>query len=564
MSGSGKEFIMWNHIRLADTYYRLSDEERRNGNESESITNQRAIVQDYCEKHDIIIVREFVDDGYSGGNFERPGFQAMLEHLSTGKANMVVTKDLSRLGRDMTESSYYAERFFPEHNIHYLAPGNDFDSMGDNLMAPFQFAMNDVYLRDTSRKVKQTLDMKRQKGRYPACPPYGYKKAPNTTDQLAPDEQTAPVVKEIFAWAASGLSTRGIANRLNEQGVIPPLKYRVEYRDVFTPKGAARASDYWNATTVKRILCNRVYLGHTILGKTRKANVKSRKKIAVPEENWYYTESTHEALVTQMQFDQAAHFMGEHTKAHGKNPDERHSIFGGIAFCAHCGTAMCSGGSVYRGERNRYWYLACNKISSRNLNRCTHGARIKYEDLVEIVRCDLNRLLSFSQAEIEAITEEALHRANAILEPTEDRETALQTIEAKLKQIAKMIERAYRDNAAGYISDAQLDEMMGRFGQERQTLEQRQKQLLTDNSQEREIRNAYGLFFDIARRYAPVEALERDILHTFIERIEIGEKILPEGKTIAGPKTPYRQSIRIFYRFVGEVTEEPVREVLKG
>ena len=228
---------MWDHIKLADIYCRLSDEEKKHGNESESITNQRAIIRDYCEKHDIIIVKEFVDDGYSGGNFERPGFQAMLNHLSGGKVNMVITKDLSRLGRDMTESSYYAERFFPEHGIHYLAPGNDFDSMGDNLMAPFQFAMNDVYLRDTSRKVRQTLDMKRRKGKYAACPPYGYKKAERTTDQLVPDENTAPIVQQIFEWASSGLSTRTIANKLNEQCVIPPLKYRVECRDNFTPQG---------------------------------------------------------------------------------------------------------------------------------------------------------------------------------------------------------------------------------------------------------------------------------------------------------------------------------------
>ena len=554
---------MWNHIRLADAYYRLSDEEKRYGNESESITNQRAIVRDYCEKRGIILVKEFADDGYSGGNFERPGFQAMLEHLATGKANMVVTKDLSRLGRDMTESSYYAERYFPEHDIHYLAPGNDFDSMGDNPMAPFQFAMNDVYLRDTSRKVKQTLDLKRKNGKYPACPPYGYKKAENTTDQLAPDENTAPVVKKIFAWAASGLSTRSISNRLNEEGVIPPLKYRVEYRDEFTPEGAARASDYWNATTVKRILRNRVYLGHTILGKTRKVNVKSRRKVPVPEENWYFTEGTHEPLVTQEQFDLAEHFLSENTKSHAANPAFRHSIFGGIAFCAHCGTAMCSGGSVYKGERAKYWYLVCNNMTSRSRNRCAHGARIRYDDLCEIIRSDLNRLLSFDDAEIEAITKEAVERAGASFDQTEDKQSALKTIEAKSRQIVKMIERAYRDNAAGNLSDELLDDMMKRFGQERQALEERQKKLLADASEEANIRNAYGLFFEIAKRYAPVETLERDIVHTFIERIEIGEKILPEGRTIAGPKTPYRQSIRIFYRFVGEVTENAVREVNK-
>ena len=554
---------MTNHLKLADTYYRLSDEEKKYGNESESITNQREIVRDYCEKHDIIIVKEFVDDGYSGGNFERPGFQAMLDHLKAGKANVVITKDLSRLGRDMTESSYYAERFFPEQGIHYLAPGNDFDSMGDNLMAPFQFAMNDVYLRDTSRKVKQTLEMKRKKGKYAACPPYGYRKADRTTDQLVPDENTAPVVQRIFALAAEGLSCRSIAVRLNADGVCPPLKYRVECRDNFTDRGAARASDYWNYTTVKRILRNRVYLGHTILGKTRKVNVKSKKKVPVPQENWAVTENTHEPLVTQQQFDLAEHFLSENTKASAANPAFRHSIFGGIAYCACCGAAMCSGGSTYKGERKKYWYLVCNNLTNRTVNRCDHGARIKYDDLLEIVRCDLNKLLSFNEEEIEEITREAVRQTNALL-GEENKEQTLENIETKSKRILKMIERAYRDNAAGNLSDDLLDEMMERFGRERQALEDQRRKLLADTSEERRIRDSYALFFGMARRYSQIETLDRDILHTFVERIEIGEKILPEGLTIAGPRTPYRQSIRIYYRFIGEMAGEPVRDVKRA
>ena len=555
---------MWNHIRLADAYCRLSDDEKKHGNESESITNQRAIIRDYCEKNDIIIVKEFVDDGYSGGNFERPGFQAMLEHLASGKVNTVITKDLSRLGRDMTESSYYAERFFPEHNIHYLAPGNDFDSMGDNLMAPFQFAMNDVYLRDTSRKAKQTLEMKRKKGKYAACPPYGYKKAERTTDQLVPDENTAPVVRKIFEWASDGLSTRSIAVRLNEQGVIPPLKYRVEYRDDFTPQGASRASDYWNYTTVKRILRNRVYLGHTILGKTRKVNVKSKKKVPVPKEDWCCTENTHEPLVTQEQFDRAEHFLGENTKSHVANSAFRHSIFGGITYCAHCGAAMCSGGSVYKGERAKYWYLVCNNLTSRTIHRCEHGARIRYDDLMKIVRRDLNELLSFDDEDIEEIIQSAIRQSKAVFGGGEDKEKSLEHIATQLKRITKMIERAYRDNAAGNLSDELLDEMMERFGKERKTLEEQQKKLLTDVSVENDIRSAYDLFFSLARRYSHIETLDRDILHAFIERIEIGEKILPDGLTIAGPRTPYRQSIRIFYRFIGELAADPVRDVTRA
>ncbi|MGI6019824.1 MAG: recombinase family protein [Marvinbryantia sp.] len=556
--------MMANHLKLADTYYRLSDEEKKYGNESESITNQREIVREYCQRNGIIIIKEFVDDGYSGGNFERPGFQAMLEHLATGKANTVITKDLSRLGRDMTESSYYAERFFPEHDIRYLAPGNDFDSMGDNLMAPFQFAMNDVYLRDTSRKVKQTLDMKRKKGKYAACPPYGYKKAERTTDQLVPDENTAPIVRQIFAWAADGLSARSIAVKLNQQGAIPPLKYRVEYRDHFTPQGASRASDYWNGTTIKRILRNRVYLGHTILGKSRKVNVKSKKKIAVPQEEWCCTENTHEPLVTQEQFDRAEHFLSENTKSHAANPAFRHSIFGGIAYCAHCGAAMCSGGSVYKGERAKYWYLVCNHITKRSQRACAHGARIRYDDLLEIVRSDLNTLLAFSKEEVETITQAAIARSSAGFDTAESKEKTLEHVETQMQRIVKMVERAYRDNAAGNLSDELLDEMMERFGKERQALEEQRRQLLSDVSEETTIRDSYRLFFDLAKRYSDIETLDRDILHAFIERIEIGEKILPEGKVIAGPRTPYRQSIRIFYRFIGEVAADPVRQVKRA
>lgn len=550
---------MRNHVQLADAYYRLSDEERKYG-ESASITNQRTIVREYCEKHGILLVEEFADDGYSGGNFERPGFRAMLEHLKTGKVNMVITKDLSRLGRDMTESSHYAERYFPEHGIRYLAPGSNFDSEEDNLMAPFQFAMNDVYLRDTSRKVKQTLNTKRNNGKYVACPPYGYRKAERTTDQLVPDENTAPVVKMIFDMAASGQSCRSIAIRLNEACIMPPLKYRVECRDNFTERGAQRMSDLWNYTTVKRILRNRVYLGHTLLGKSRKVSVKSKKKVKVPEEEWVFTKNTHEALVSQEKFDLAAHFMGENTKANGANPAFRHSIFGGIAYCACCGAAMCSGGSVYNGERAKYWYLVCNNLSSRAQTRCLHGARIRYDDLMEVVRCDLNKLLAFGEDEIRTITENAIEQANASL-GGEDPATQIENIDKQTARLKKMIERSYRDNIAGMLSDDIHEEMVKKFGIEIDELAVRRKKLVEGETTAKEIRSAYGLFFDLAKRYTCVETLDRDILHAFIERIEIGEKILPEGRKVAGPRTPYRQSIRIFYRFIGEISGDSLRQV---
>ena len=250
-------------LMLGFAYLRLSNEEAQGG-ESSSITNQRMIVQNYCKQNGISLVREFVDDGYSGGNFDRPAFQEMMKQLQQGKANTVITKDLSRLGRDMREASYYAEQFFPEHGIHYIAISDNFDTEQENIMAPFLFAMNEVYLRDGSRKVKDVLRSKRENGQYCACPPYGYRKDTKDKHRLAPDEMTAPVVLRIFEQAARGDSSRKIALDLNEDGVIPPLKYRVLYRDEFSEDGAARASDLWSYTTVKRILKNPVYLGHTL------------------------------------------------------------------------------------------------------------------------------------------------------------------------------------------------------------------------------------------------------------------------------------------------------------
>lgn len=247
-------------LNIAFGYYRLSNEEAKDAkkfrDESSSISNQRMVVERYCRQNNITLVREFKDDGWSGGNFDRPDFQAMMRELERGKVNTVITKDLSRLGRDMRESSYYAEQFFPEHGIHYIAINDNFDSERDNVMAPFQFAMNEVYLRDGSRKVKEVLKAKRESGQYCACPPYGYKKNPRDKNLLVPDEETAPIVQRIFDRAAQGDSARKIALDLAADGVIPPLKYRVLYRDDFSDKGAARASDIWNYTTVKRILKN--------------------------------------------------------------------------------------------------------------------------------------------------------------------------------------------------------------------------------------------------------------------------------------------------------------------
>jgi len=544
--------------RIAFAYLRLSNEEIAEGaGESSSITNQRMIIQDYCERHGILLVRVFVDDGWSGGNFDRPDFQKMIALLEQGKANTVITKDLSRLGRDMREASYYAEQFFPERGIRYLTVADNFDTDQDNIMAPFQFAMNEVYLRDGSRKVKEVLKTKRQKGLYCACPPYGYTKHPKNNNLLIPDEETAPIVQRIFESAARGDSSRKIAISLNEDCVIPPLKYRVLYRDDFTDAGAARASDLWNYTTVKRILKNSVYLGHTILGKSKKASIKSKKKLPIPEDQWAITENTHEPIINQELFDLAQFNLGRGSKDYRQYDHVRHSIFSGIAYCAKCGAALCSCGTVYKGEREKYWYLTCNK-KRPDINTPCSGVRIRYSDILEVVRQDLNSLIDLTDEEKDIVVQEAMRRAGneALIKA---KQLQLQKAQARLSTIDKVITKLYTDNAEGRIDNARLDRMLTDLQKESASLERTVK-ALSGVDPITEAQHNYKAFFELTNRFTHIDVLDRDTLVTFVERIEVGPKILPEGtEKTTHRNQPFQQVVRIQYRFIGELEEVPVR-----
>ena len=544
-------------LSLAYAYYRLSQEEAQDGQSSASIINQKKIVEAYCAQRGIVLLDSFVDDGWSGSNFERPGFQKMMKALQAGKANMVITKDLSRLGRDMREASYYAEQFFPEHQIHYVAIADNFDSELENIMAPFQFAMNEVYLRDGSRKVKDVLRMKRSKGEYCACPPFGYKKDPRNRDRLIPDEETAPIVAQIFQRSAAGDSCIKIAQELTAAGVITPLKYRVLYRDNFSDTGAARATDCWNYTTVKRIVKNQVYLGNTLLGKTRKASIKSRKKISIPQEDWAITSNTHEPLVDQMTFDRAQANLGKGSRDYRQYDHVRKSIFGGIAVCSRCGYSLCSSGTVYKGEREKYWFLSCNHKSKRFENPC-EGVNIKYADLLEVVRQDLNSLIKLSDKEISKLVNQVLEEINDE-SAKKVREAKIEKAKARLNVINRTIGKLYTDNAEGKLADSRLEVMVADLEKEASGLE-KALEVLCAPPPDDDIRSNYKRFFDLAKQYSTVEVLDRDTLLTFVEKIEVGPKLLPDGYVKAPRKNAaYQQSVKIYYKFIGCLHLEPLQ-----
>lgn len=537
------------------SYLRLSDEDKRIG-ESSSITNQRRIINNYCEQNGITLIHEFSDDGWSGGNFERPGFQKMMKELQKGKVSIVITKDLSRLGRDMRESSYYAEQFFPENGIRYIAISDNFDTDHENVLAPFQFAMNEVYLRDGSKKIKDVFKSKREQGLYCACPPYGYKKQERNNNLLVPDPNTAPIVQKIFEKAAMGDSSRKIAIDLNNEKVIPPLKYRVLYRDNFNDRGAERATDYWNYTTVKRILKNEVYLGHTILGKSKKVSVKSKKKVPVEKEKWAITKNTHEPLVTQEIFDRAQLCLGRNTKNYSGYDRVRKSIFSGIVFCGKCGHALCSCGSVYKGEREKYWYLSCTQKRNGIPKPCD-GVRIKYTDIVQIVQDELNYFLNMSEEQFKSLVDEitsSLNSDNAIA----NRQKKIEKAKARISVLDRAISKLYLDNAEGKIDDVRFNSMLRDFEAETNSLQKEIDTLLEDTEGEA-TEKKFNKFYEMVKQFTNVEKLTEDILLTFVDRIEVGEKkYLTNVKRDTHNNKPFEQEVRIFYKFIGDLQGEKI------
>ena len=430
-------------------YVRLSVDEAGKS-VSGSIENQISLIKEYCAKRELIVAAVFQDDGWSGGNFERPGFKKLLEFLRKKSANTVITVDLSRLGRNMREASYYAEEYFPEHGIHFFTISDGFDTARENVFAPFQFAMNEVYLRDGSRKVKNVLKNKRESGQYCACPPYGYKKNPDNVHQLIPDEVTAPVVQRIFA-------------ALN---------------------------------------------------------------------------------------------LGKGTRNYQKYDHVRKSIFSGIAVCGRCGHSLCSCGTVYKGEREKYWYLSCTRQRPDIADPC-EGVRIRYSDLLEVVRQDLNEILAMTDEQIDRLVGDVL-RETQTSEAVQTRQLQQERAAARLKTIDRVITKLYMDNAEGRLEDARLSDMVSQLQTEGAGLQRLLTALEPDKTEN--AAEDYQRFFALARRYTHIEKLDRETLSLFVERIEIGPKELPQGiRKSVRREQPFCQSIRIFYRFVGELAPAPVR-----
>ena len=327
----------------AGLYLRLSKEDEAQG-QSGSISNQRAILERYAQDQGWEVAGCYIDDGYSGLHFDRPGFQRLLSDIEAGLVNLVLTKDLSRLGRDYIDTGYYLERYFPSRQVRYIALADGIDtfasSSAQNDMGPFKSVMNDLYAKDISQKVRAVMDTKREAGQFiGAFAPYGYQKDPENKNRLFVDGPAAEVVRRIFEEYLAGQSMAGIARRLNQEGVLPPSRYKAEIQRL--PYHNANAvQGVWRAETIRTILGNPTYAGDLAQGKNEKWSYKLKASHKVPRQEWTVVPDTHEAIIDKEAF-QIVQQLLERRSGHCKTKAHSH-LLSGLVFCGDCGSGWRS------------------------------------------------------------------------------------------------------------------------------------------------------------------------------------------------------------------------------
>ena len=408
-------------------YIRLSREDEEKNDESESITNQRSFILDYLKENGYTLYDEYVDDGRTGTNFDRPAFKRMIRDIEQGKINMVVTKDMSRLGRDYVGFGHYIEKYFPEHNVRYIAITDDVDTFTDNIgndMVPFKAIFNDMYAKDISKKVKASLVTKKKQGLFLGTfAPYGYIKDPNDKYKLVIDPGASEVVKRIYKMFIEGSSIHKIAQILTTEKVQrPSVRMHMKNKDKVITK------DIWDKRTLWDILKNPNYTGNMYQNKYKKVNYKSKKLINVPQEKWIVAYNTHEPIIDIKTFDLAQSILEKNKLLH-KKPDTLDILLRGFMFCKECGHTI---GINPSGTKGKYFrYTVCNHYRKHSkMNFCTNHS-MRYDAVEEMV---LNKVRELCNEYIDTTKFETIIKNNS------KRAKAIADINQRILKYKKLIE----------------------------------------------------------------------------------------------------------------------------
>jgi len=456
------------YIRLSDADDKTDANGRKTEkHESDSIGNQRMQIDEYLKNQpEIEVVGEKVDDGFSGILFDRPAFKEMMVAIEEGRVNCVITKDLSRLGREYIETGRYLRRIFPSYGVRFIAINDNIDTLkdsGDDLTVSLRSIINDAYCRDISIKTRSALDAKRASGSFTgACPIYGYKKADGYRNQLSIDEHPASTVEDIFRMKLNGYSAARIAKMLNERGILSPIEYKKD-RGLPHPRGGFADIDgaKWSATTIIRILTDETYTGTLIQGKSWTPNYKLRQQVQKPEEEWHKTNDAHDAIISRSTFDLVQRIMQLDTRSAPDNDSVY--VFSGLLSCGCCGSQMSRKVVPYKNVKYIYYFCPTGKKKG-----CEKAVMLKEEALLS---CVLNSVKAHitNVAELDSIISglDTARLAHCLADNLK-----MQTIENnhKLKQIQSFKASLYENMISGNLSKDEYKSLKVKYTEDAVTL----------------------------------------------------------------------------------------------
>ena len=519
--------------KITALYCRLSKDDLLQG-ESNSITNQKAILKKYADDNGFNNTVFYVDDGISGTTFDREGFKSMMSDIEAGKVSTVITKDLSRLGRDYLKTGEYIEIIFPDYDVRYIAINDNVDTFkSENELLAFKNIFNDWYARDCSKKIKAVFKAKGQSGKPLSKPIYGYKTSELDKHQWVIDEEAAIVVRRIFKLCIDGYGPSKIARILTEENVLNPTAYALSQgRD----NGHRNANlNRWDHRTVASILERPEYCGHTVNFRTRRKSYKVKKTIRNPQEDWMIFENTHEAIITQQMFD-----LVQELRKNKRRPQRFEEInpFSGMVYCADCGKKMylCRSSSFADDQE----HLKCSTYAY-DTSACTvHYIRTSV--LREIVLKAVNELLVTVKDNEDEFVQSAME-SSATKHSSEHfkAKKALTKAEKRIAELDRLFIRLYEDNVSGKVSDERYDMMSAGYENEQKKLKADAAELTAFIDEAEQKSADVDSFIKVVQKYEHITELTPEIMHELIEKI-----VIHAPDKSSGHRT---QQIEIHYRF---------------
>ena len=523
-------------------YPRLSHEDELQG-ESNSISNQKRILETYAKQNGFTNLCWYTDDGYSGANFQRPGFQAMLADIEAGKVGTVIVKDMSRLGRNYLQVGMYTEMIFPQKGVRFIAINDGVDSaQGDNDFAPLRNIFNEWLVRDTSKKIKAVKRSKGMSGKpITSKPVYGY--LMDEDENFIIDEEAAPVVRQIYSLCLAGNGPTKIARMLTEQQIPTPgtLEYR---RTGSTRRYHPGYECKWATNTVVHLLENREYTGCLVNFKTEKPSYKLKHSIENPPEKQAVFENHHEPIIDRETWERVQELRKQRKRP---NRYDEVGLFSGILFCADCGSVMYQ--QRYQTDKRKQDCYICGSYKKRTADCTAHF--IRTDLLTAGVLSNLRKVTSYA----------AKHEARfmkLLIEQNEDgdrrrnaaKKKELEAAEKRIAELSAIFKRLYEDSVTGRISDERFTELSADYEAEQKELKERAARLREELSKAQEATANAEKFMNVVRRHTTIEELTPTLLREFVEKIVVHESVALDGKRRGKLR---RQEIEIYYSFVGKV-----------